>query len=277
MMRRLLQISAILFIVCAPAYLRAQDDDVSLGDLARALRNSKPPEETDIIDNDNLDRIMDKAESQRLEGQPVFSITHTGALVAVSEDGACSLSFDSRSLSRNSAAYITADLPQSELIKLEGPAAIQDGTLQVSIHNGTRWELKEIVVGLTLTQAPSAPPEYRLATLQSVPIIPSEKLPDSTTLYHLRGNALPNSTSTFRASLEDSSEATTVGKDWHWSIVGARGIPPAAQALTANGSSTAPGLVDPTSAVRAETIQAGADQTATSNPSVTTSPGPAQQ
>src|SRR5581483_5382006 len=116
-MRRFLQISAILLVVCAPAYLHAQDDDVSLGDLARAVRNSKPPEQTDVIDNDNLDRIMDKAESERLDGQPIVSITHTGALVAVSADGTCSLSFDGKTANRTAAAYISADLPQSELVK----------------------------------------------------------------------------------------------------------------------------------------------------------------
>jgi hypothetical protein len=251
-MRRFFYISALVLVVCASLF--AQDDDIPLGDLARALRNSKPPEQTDVIDNDNLDRIMDKAESERLEGQPIFSFSHAGTFSAISPDGTCSLSFDARNFSRSSAAYIATDLPQSELAKLDGPAAIQDGALQVSLHNGTPWELKEIVVAVTVKQT-QAPPEYRLATLQSMPIVSSEKLPEPTVLYHLKGSVQPDSTGTFRATLGDLSEALA-GKDWHWSIVGARGIPPAAQPFTAaENSLTAPGLVSPQPAARSEIFQ----------------------
>jgi hypothetical protein len=243
---RLLYISMVLVATCAPAYVCAQEDDIPLGDVARALRSSKTAEQNDVIDNDNLDRVMDKAESERLDGQPVFAITHTGALVAVSADGSCNLSFDARSVNHTSGAYITTDLPQTELANLDGPAAIRDGMLSVSVHNGTQWDLKEIVIGLTVTPAQSAPAEYRFATLQSAPVDTSEKLPEPTVLYHLRGSALPNSTSIFRASLDDSNEAFSVGKDWHWSIVGARGIPPAAQSLiAAHNSLSAPALISP--------------------------------
>lgn len=252
-MRRFLYIYALVLVVCAPIF--AQDDDISLGDLARALRNSKPPEQTDVIDNDNLDQIMDKAESERLEGQPIFSFTHAGTFLAISPDGSCSLSFDARNFNRTSADYIATDLPQSELVKLEGPAAIQEGMLQVSVHNGTQWQLKEIVVDVSVSQA-QAPPEYRLATLQSVPIVYSEKLSEPTTLYHVKGNAPPNSTGTFHAALGDLSEALNNGKDWHWSIIGARGIPPAAQPFTAaENSLPAPGLVSPVPEARAETFE----------------------
>jgi hypothetical protein len=273
-MRRFLYISALAFVVCASLF--AQDDDISLGDLARALRNSKPPEQTDVIDNDNLDRIMDKAESERLEGQPIFSFAHAGTFLAVSPDGSCSLSFDARTVNRTSAAYIATDLPQSELFKLEGPAAIQDGMLQVSVHNGTQWELKEIVVDVTVTQI-QAPPEYRLATLQSVPIVSSEKFPEPTFLYRVKGNALPTSTGTFRAALGDLSEALSNGKDWRWSIVGARGIPPAAQPFTAaENSLTTPGLVLPQPEPRAEIFETGPG-TAPSNSASVASPASPNQ
>ncbi|HZQ19208.1 MAG TPA: hypothetical protein VFA90_10825 [Terriglobales bacterium] len=276
-MRRFPHLCALLVVLGAAAHLHAQDDDVSLGDLARAVRNSRPAEQSRVIDNDNLDRIMDKAESERLDGQPVISITHTGALVAVSADGTCSLSFDGKTANRTAAAYISADLPQSELVKLEGPAAIENGELLVSIHNATQWELKEVEVGVTVTQAQSSPPEYRFATLQSVPVAPSEKLPDPTVLYHLRGTATPNSTSTFRVLLDDSIDLSA-GKDWHWSIVGARGIPPAAQALTASGSAAPdPPLVAPMTALQTETLPADADQPAEpKSPLVTNSSNPAQ-
>jgi hypothetical protein len=273
-MRRFLYISVLVFVVCASLF--AQDDDIPLGDLARALRNSKPPEQTDVIDNDNLDQIMDKAESERLEGQPIFSFTHAGTFLAISPDGSCSLSFDARNFNRTSAAYIATDLPQSELVKLEGPAAIEGGMLQVSVHNGTPWELKEIVVDVTLAQT-QAPPEYRLATLQSVPIISSEKLPEPTLLYHVKGNAPPHATGTFRAALGDLGESLNNGKDWHWSIIGARGIPPAAQPFAAaENSLTAPGLVSPQPESRAEIFETDLGTTPPNSASVSSPSSPNQ-
>ena len=224
-MLRLLLISALLCAVCVPAHLNAQDDDISLGDLARELRKYKAPDESEIIDNDNLTRVMDKAESERLEGQSIFSVSRSGILTTISPDGACSLSFDARSIGRNAAAFIATDLPQDELAKLDGPAVIQDGQLVVSVHNRTQWELKEIVVSLTVLQAQSAPAEYRFATLDLPSTVVPEKLPDATVLLHLKGNGPTESTAVFRYPLDKNFE---LSKDWHWSIVAARGIPPAA-------------------------------------------------
>lgn len=237
-MRRLIYIFAILALLGAPALLRAQsqNDDIPLGDLARELRGSRPPEQTEVIDNDNLDRVMDKAESERLDSQPVFSITHAGTFVAVSPDGSCSLTFDARSVNQSSAAYIATDLPQDELPKLEGVAAIEDGVLEVSVHNRTPWELKEIVVGVTEPQAQTAPAEYRFATLESSRLSSPEKSADAMVLYHLTGIGVPDSTTVFRAPVDNMSEVLAQGKDWHWSVVGARGIPPAAQTAIAQST-----------------------------------------
>ena len=227
-MLRFFLIAVALLLVCAPTSVSAQDDDVPLGDLAREFRNSKPPAQSDVIDNDNFTLMMDKAESERLDGQPVFAISPSGrTFTAVSPDGTCSLSFVAKSANRTPTAYIATDLPQDELLKLEGPASIEDGALQVSVHNGTRWELKEVVVGVTVLQAQSGP-EYRPAVMDPVPV-PSEKLPDLTVLYHLKGNSAPYTTTTFRGP---SGGSFTEAKDWHWAIVGARGIPPAAPAST---------------------------------------------
>ena len=255
-MSRLLHIACVLFLALTPLFLAAQDDvsldpnEIPLGDLARELRGAKPPEEPQVIDNDNIDRVMDKAESERLQGQPVFAISHTGVFTATSPDGSCSMTFDARS-ARPPVAYIASDLPQNELVKLDGPAAIQNGELEVSVHNGTQWELREIVVGISVLPAQSGPAEYRFATLESAPVMSSEKLPDTTTLYHLRGSAPPDSTSIFRGAIDSGvSDALAQNKDWHWSIVSARGIPPAApgsvpHSLAAAGNSlTAPGLTN---------------------------------
>src|SRR5438067_9088519 len=149
-MPRLLLIAIALVLLCAPAWMTssAQEDDIPLGDLARQFRHSKPPDPADVIDNDNFSLMMDKAENERLDGQPVFAISPSGrTFTAISPDGTCSLSFVASSANRSPAAYIASELPQDELLKLEGPASIQDGSLQVSLHNRTPWELKEIVVG----------------------------------------------------------------------------------------------------------------------------------
>jgi hypothetical protein len=235
-MPRFFLIAISLFLVCAPASVSAQDDDIPLGDLARELRHSKPPDQSEVIDNDNFTLMMDKAESERLDGQPIFSISPSGrTFTAVSPDGTCSLSFVARSASPIPAAYIATDLPQDELLKLEGPASIDDGSLQVSVHNGTQWDLKEIVVGVTVLQAQHGP-EYHPAMMGPVPVA-SEKLADLTVLYHLKGSSAPDSTAVFRGPLGGSfSEA----RDWHWAIVGARGIPPAAPATIIPQSLTTP-------------------------------------
>src|SRR5207245_3719965 len=38
----------------------------------------------------------------------------------------------------------------TESCKLDGPASIEGDTLQLSVYNGTAWNVKEITVGLTI-------------------------------------------------------------------------------------------------------------------------------
>jgi hypothetical protein len=233
-MSRQLTLVALALLLCAPALLRAQDQDqdkeVSLGDVARAARKSKVPEppqaeEQNVIDNDNFSVMMSKAEAERLNGKPIFSIDPSGkTFTMTSPDGSCSLSFDAKATSLISTPYIASELPQDELLKLEGPASIHDDVLEVSLHNGSGWELKEIVVGITeLRNHPGT--ELRPALLLSETDSDAPpKLPDSTLLYHLKATAGPDSITVFRANLlGDFSDV----KDWHWSLVSARGIPPA--------------------------------------------------
>src|SRR5713226_3473046 len=200
-MSRLLNIVSLAVLLCSPALLCAQEDEVSLGDAARAARKSKPPEEQKVIDNDNFAVMMDKAESERLNGKPVFSIDPSGkTFTMTSPDGTCSLSFDAKATSLISTPYIASELPQDELLKLQGPAVIHDDVLEVSLHNGTGWDLKEIVVGITeLRNQPGA----ELHPAKLLPVTdptPSEKLPDSTLLYHLKPTGAPASIPVFRAN-----------------------------------------------------------------------------
>jgi hypothetical protein len=236
-MPRFFLITFAMFLCCAPSWMKvsAQEDDTPLGDVARELRRSKPPDQGDIIDNDNFSLMMDKAETERLDGQPIFAISPSGrTFTAVSPDGTCSLSFVASSVNRTPAAYIASELPQDELLKLDGPASIEDGSLAVSVHNGTPWEVNEIVVGVTVLQNQSI--EYRPAMMGPFPTNP-EKLPDLTMLYHLKGRSAPDSTTVFRAPLGGSFSGS---KDWHWAIVGARGIPPAAPSSAIPQSLTTP-------------------------------------
>jgi hypothetical protein len=235
---RAVYIAGVVILLCSPALLRAQDDEVSLGDVARAARKSKPPEaqEQKVIDNDNFSVMMSKAESERLNGKPVFSIDPSGkSFTMTSPDGTCSLSFDAKATALISTPYIASELPQDELLKLEGPATIHDDVLEVSLHNGSGWELKEIVVGITeLRNQPGAelhPAKLIPATDQA----PAEKLPDSTLLYHLKATGTPDSITVFRGNLlGDFSDV----KDWHWALVSARGIPPASPGTNAQQQAT---------------------------------------
>lgn len=221
----------ILLFLCSPALLRAQDDEVSLGDVARAARKSKAPEppqvdDQKVIDNDNFSAMMSKAEAERLNGKPIFSIDPSGKMFTMtSPDGTCSLSFDAKATALISTPYIASELPQYELLKLEGPATIHDDVFEVSIHNGTGWELKEIVVGITELRSQPGAELHPARLLGETDAASAEKLPDSTVLYHLKATGEPDSTTVFRGNLlGDFSDV----KDWHWSLVSARGVPPAA-------------------------------------------------
>jgi len=212
-----------VFLIC-PFAVQGQEEEVSLGDLARSIR--KPAaSDSKVIDNDNLPIMMDKAEAERLNGKPVFSIDPSGKTFRVtSPDGSCSLSFDAKATALISTPHSSSNLPLDELDHLDGTASIHDGVIEVALHNGTAWELKEIVVGVTLLNP-------RGALLRSANLLgPGDselvpKSPDVTMLYHLKATALPDGAAEFRGNLDQELGPTS---DWHWALVGARGIPPAA-------------------------------------------------
>jgi hypothetical protein len=224
-----------LFLLC-PLLGHGQEEEVSLGDLARIVRKAAPDQDRRVIDNDNLPLVMQKAEAERLNGKPVFSIDPSGKSFRMSSpDGSCSLSFDAKASALISTPYVSSSLPLDELARLDGTAAIHDGILEVQLHNGTAWELKEIVVGITLLE--DRGPLLRSANLlggADGELVP--KSPDMTMLYHLKSTALPDGTTAFRGTLDQNFGPTT---DWHWALVGARGVPPAGTA-TASGTTTLP-------------------------------------
>jgi hypothetical protein len=245
-MRRLLYPIVALILLCSALPLRAQDEDVSLGDLARSLRKDKPANEV-VIDNDNLPIMMDKAEAERLDGKPIFSIDPSGkAFRMTSPDGSCSLSFDARATSLISTPFIATNLPQDELLKLDGQATVHDGVLQVSVHNGTSWELKELVVAITIVDQPLGAALQPATLTLPADISPQSKAPDTTFLYHLKPSATTEAAVVFEGNLGDDLAQV---KNWHWALVGARGIPPAAPGSVASplpAVSTAPQATAPT-------------------------------
>jgi hypothetical protein len=204
-------------------------DEVSLGDLARSLRKDKQPTVPVVIDNDNLSRVMEEVENHRLSGAPLFSLDSSGKTFQMSSpDGSCSLSFSANATALLSDPYVAEALPQSELVKLDGPAAIDGDSLQVSVFNGTDWDLREITVGLTIVRHVENTTAY-LGSARLVPAAaiddpePTGKPSDLTILLHMRATAAPLLMTVFSEKLK-----ATVAPDqeWHWAIVDAKGIPP---------------------------------------------------
>jgi hypothetical protein len=218
----------ILLGLMLPVYGIAQSDgaEPSLGDLARSLRKAKAAPEHTVIDNDNLHKVMDEVQNRKLNGNLLFTFDGAGKKFQVSSpDVTCDLSFSASATSLLSDAYAPQELPEGELAKLDGPATISGDTLQVSVHNGTNWNIKEITVGLTIlrdTDAAGSGPARLIPASETTTLL-SEKHPDVTVLYHLKGSAAPASTTVFHETL---SAALSHDQEWHWAIVQAKGIKP---------------------------------------------------
>jgi len=239
--------------VCLSQFVSAQDDtgDAPLGDVARSFRKKPAPAES-VVDNDNLSKVVDDAESRRAAGSsPVFSLDAGGKSFHVSSpDVTCSLSFTAKNSSLLSDPLLLDELPRSELAKLDGPATLDGDSLQVSMHNGTTWELREVVIGLTILRRPeagnaSSSARYGRARIGGAriggaTIVPAmaeasqqvqdsfQKQPDVTVLLRVKGSAAPSATAIFRTSL---NFALFPDQDWHWAIVKAKGIPPQNQPI----------------------------------------------
>jgi len=209
----------------------AQGDPTSLGDLARTLRRNKVASgnatQDPVIDNDNFDKILAEAASHRPTRGLLFSLEGLVKKFQVSSpDVTCSLAFNAETTALLSNPYAPQQLPEEELAKIDGPATIQGDSMELSVHNGSAWNLKEITVGLTLVRGaePIAPYEaVKLIPASSVDTTIAAKQPDVTMLYRLKGSALSMSTTVFR---EKISNPPAPDQEWHWAIIEARGIPP---------------------------------------------------
>jgi len=220
-----LPLTVILLGVLLPLRGVAQSDggEPSLGDLARSMRKGKPVADHAVIDNDNLHQVMDEVQNRKLNGSLLFSLDGIAKKFQVSSpDVTCDLSFSASATSLLSDAYAPQDLPEGELAKLDGPASISGDTLQIAVHNGTSWSVKEITVGLTILRSSEVNRARLIPAAETTNLLP-EKHPDVTVLYHLKGSAPPSTTTVFHETL-----GTALGRDqeWHWAIVQAKGLPP---------------------------------------------------
>lgn len=227
--------SAALLFALIPR-LQAQEDsnDTPLGDVARSLRQKKAAPEG-VIDNDNLPKVMESAESRRASGSsPIFSLDPGGKTFRVSSpDVMCSLSFTAKTSALLSDPIMLDELPRDELAKLNGPATIDGDSLQVSVHNGSAWELREVVIGLTILRRPDPGETAFYGRARIVPAVAgaaaqqtpesAQKQPDVTLLLRVKGSAAPSTTAVFRTSL---NFALFPDQEWHWAIVKAKGVPP---------------------------------------------------
>jgi hypothetical protein len=230
-------LAAGILAVALPRCVRAQEDlnDAPLGDVARSFRKKVAPPEV-VIDNDNFSKVVEDAESRRAAGSTMVFTLGSGAnsFHVSTPDVSCSFSFSAKTSSLLSDPVVLDELPRSELAKLEGPATIDGDSLQVSMHNGTAWELREVIIGLTILRRPeerNAAGSYGMARI--VPAAADgamqpardsfQKQPDVTVLLRVKGSAAPSATALFRTQL---NFALFPDQDWHWAIVKAKGVPP---------------------------------------------------
>lgn len=232
-MYRMVHIAVLIaaLAVVLPPSLQGQSDEVSLGDLARSLRKTQTPPRT-VIDNDNLPAVMEEGENRKWASKaPAMNLDDSvlRSVKAESPDVTCALSFNGQAGKGPLDDLVKPqNIPTTEITKLEGPAIITGDSLQVSVHNGSAWELREITVGLTVVRRENAVAEqnggFKLIPAAINSTFLAEKHPDVTVLYHMKGSASPSADAVFQAPL---NIAIGPDQEWHWAIVQAKGIPPA--------------------------------------------------
>ncbi len=228
--RRIRTILALPLLLAAllPLRLAAQDDpngdlnDAPLGDVARSLRKKNPPSQA-VIDDDNLTKVMDQAESRHAPGS-AFRYLMAGeskGFRVSAPDVTCSLAFTANVKSLLSSQYAQLELPADELSKLEGPATVEGDALIVAIYNRTDWHVSEVAVALTVIKKTGVLDATSLGGFDTE--VRPEKKPDVTVIYRMRAAAPPWQTTVFNTTLKTQLAAD---EEWHWALVQARGYPP---------------------------------------------------
>jgi hypothetical protein len=204
-----------------------------LGDVARSLRKKTPPSQS-VIDDDNLTKVMERAESRHSPGSALrFLMAGESKEFRVSApDVTCSLAFTSNVKALLSNQYAQMELPAGELSKLEGPATIEGDALIVALYNRTDWHISEVAVALTVIKKNGIFNAMSIGGEEAE--VRPEKRPDVTMIYRMRGPSPPSETAVFNAPLKME---LTPDEEWHWAIVQARGYPPQSYA----GGASQPG------------------------------------
>jgi hypothetical protein len=230
---------AILCAVCSglSGVADAQSEDVPLGDVARSYRKAQAPPEKKVIDNDNLSQVMDQGETKKwmASQKPAQSKAAVQLINFQSPNITCALSFSGGGADALANAPRPERLPDEEVGKIEGPASLIGDTLEISVLNGTAWDVREITVGITIVrkQLPSSA-GFLIAPAKLDPIAPENadhKQQDTTLVYHILGTASPYSSAVFREVLD---RPLSPNEEWHWAILQAKGLPPAHAALLEN-------------------------------------------
>ncbi len=247
---KICRLQFIVLLLAASASAQTEGE-APLGDVARNIRKAKvTTKAADVrVDNDNFSKIMENSEARRMMSAPPTLSFGLGPVMAgtpsAAPDVSCSLSFSARGIRLTDALGpapvplktkedkpdaaakdqhpVDDKLPASELAKLEGPATIIGESLQLSVYNGTGWQIEEITVGLTILRHPSAVSSVlstgaRVVPASSVQIV--AKRSDTLVVYHFKGTAAPNSRAIFTLPL-----GITLGpeQEWHWAIIEAKG------------------------------------------------------
>jgi len=266
---RLILALPMLLAALIPVLLAAQDDptgdpnDTPLGDVARTLRK-KTPSSQSVIDDDNLTRVMDQAESRHSPGSALRYLMagESKGFRVSAPDVTCSLAFTANVKSLLSNQYAQMELPPGELAKLDGPATIEGDALIVAVYNRTDWHVSEVAVALTIIKKSVVLGGMSIGDAETE--VRPEKKPDLTTIYRIRAAAPPWETTVFSTSLKTQLAAD---EEWHWAIVQARGYPP--QTYSGNVPRTAAESTGPAA------VQVISDQPISTRP--TLSPAVAEQ
>lgn len=222
-----------------PCFLWGQTDEgtVSLGDLARTVRQSKEQAQAQTqigpeINNDNFSEMMAAAEQNKPWDSLKYSINSAGNSFQVSApDVTCNLSFNSPATALLADPFSTRSLPDTEIAKLNGPARIDGDTFEISVYNGSDWTLREMTVALTIVHPENVHSENNAAANGMGKLLPAavtsaendQKPSDTTLLFHMKGSASAAGTAVFQKTLQSQ---LAPGDDWHWAIVDAKGLPP---------------------------------------------------
>ncbi len=241
-----------LFSTLLPAFVRGQDvaedpNEMPLGDVARSLRKKSPAGQP-VIDDDNLSKVMDQAESHHTAGSSLRFLMagESRNFQVAAPDATCSLSFSANAKALLSNQYAQMDLPPGSMLKLKGPATIEGDALNVSLFNGTDWHVSEVAIALTIVRknppTDSLPGGVTASDLLQSEVRP-EKKPDQTVIYRMRAAASPSTTTVFSTPLNLD---LAPGDEWHWALVQAKGYPPPTYSLSSAGAVPTPSDTTPT-------------------------------